>query len=90
MIMEEAGISVKNVKYHSSQPWPLPYSLMIGCHAEAASTEINMDPEEMTDVKWFTREEVVKSLEGKSDILKVPMKIAIAHHLLKDWAYNNI
>jgi NAD+ diphosphatase len=89
-VMEEAGISVKNVTYHSSQPWPLPYSLMIGCHAEAASTEINMDPEEMTDVKWFTREEVIRSLESKSDILKVPMKIAIAHHLLKDWAYNNI
>ena len=89
-VMEEAGILVKNVKYHSSQPWPLPYSLMIGCHAEAASTTINMDPEEMTDVKWFTRQEVIKSLEGNSDILKVPMKIAIAHYLLKDWAYNNI
>ena len=89
-VMEEAGISVKNVKYHSSQPWPLPYSLMIGCHAEAASTNINMDPEEMTAVKWFTRKEVLKSLENNSDILKVPMKIAIAHHLLKDWAYKSI
>jgi NAD+ diphosphatase len=88
--MEEAGISVKNVKYHSSQPWPLPYSLMIGCHAEAASTNINMDPEEMTAVKWFTREEVLESLEKSSEILKVPIKIAIAHHLLKDWAYKNI
>ena len=89
-VMEEAGISVQNVKYHSSQPWPLTYSLMMGCHAEAASTNINMDPEEMTAVKWFTREEVLKSLEGNSEILKVPMKIAIAHHLLKDWAYQNI
>ena len=89
-VMEEAGIEVKNVKYHSSQPWPLPYSLMIGCHAEAASININMDPEEMTDVKWFTREEIIKSLENKSKTLKVPMEIAIAHHLLKDWAYKNI
>ena len=89
-VMEEAGIEVKNVKYHSSQPWPLPYSIMIGCHAEAASTNINMDTEEMTDVKWFTREEVLLALEGKSENLRVPMKIAIAHHLLKDWAYQNI
>ena len=56
---------------------------MIGCHAEAASTNINMDTEEMTDVKWFTREEVLLALEGKNENLRVPMKIAIAHHLLK-------
>ena len=52
-IMEEAGIEVKNVRYHSSQPWPFPSSLMIGCIAEAATIEINMDAEEMTDVQWF-------------------------------------
>ena len=89
-VMEEAGILVKNVKYHSSQPWPLPYSLMIGCHAEAVTTEIKMDPEEMTDVKWFTRDEVIKSLDSQSDILRVPMQIAIAHHLIKSWAYSEI
>ena len=87
-VMEEAGIEVKNVKYHSSQPWPLPYSLMIGCHAEAATTEIKMDPEEMTDVKWFSREEVIESLNKRGNSLKVPMQIAIAHHLIKTWAYS--
>ena len=35
-IMEEAGLQVRNVRYHSSQPWPFPSSLMMGCHAEAA------------------------------------------------------
>ncbi|HCE75130.1 MAG TPA: hypothetical protein DEP04_00750 [Dehalococcoidia bacterium] len=88
--MEEAGIQVKNVKYHSSQPWPLPYSLMIGCHAEAATTEINMDKDEMTDVKWFDRKDVLSALENNSDVLKVPMQIAIAHHLVKSWALNEI
>mgnify|MGYP001167663044 FL=1 len=85
-VMEEAGIEVKNVRYHSSQPWPMPYSLMIGCHAEASTTNIDMDPEEMTDVKWFSREEVLKALDNKSDILRVPMKMAIAHHLVRSWA----
>jgi len=89
-VMEEAGIKVKNVRYHSSQPWPLPYSLMIGCHAEAVTTEINMDPEEMTDVKWFSREEVLQSLHGNTDILRIPMKLAIAHHLVKSWALDEI
>ena len=85
-IMEEAGIAVKNVRYHSSQPWPFPSSLMIGCHAEAATTDIAMDPEEMTDVQWFDRAEVLLALEGKSDVLAVPGPIAIAHHLIKAWA----
>ena len=89
-VMEEAGIKVKNVSYHSSQPWPLPYSLMIGCHAEADTTAINMDPEEMTDVKWFSREEVLQSLDGNTDILRIPMKLAIAHHLVKSWALGEI
>ena len=85
-IMEEAGIAVKNVRYHSSQPWPFPSSLMIGCLAEAATTDIHMDAEEMTDVQWFERAEVLRALEGKSDKLTVPGSIAIAHHLIKAWA----
>jgi NAD+ diphosphatase len=89
-VREEAGIEVKNVNYHSSQPWPLPYSLMIGCHAEAVTTDINMDKDEMTDVKWFERKDVISALENNSEVLKVPMKIAIAHHLVKSWALNEI
>ena len=85
-IMEEAGIQVTNVRYHSSQPWPFPFSLMIGCHADAATTEISMDDEEMTDVRWFDRAEVLLALEGKNDQLTVPAPIAIAYHLIKAWA----
>lgn len=89
-IMEEAGIQVKNVRYHSSQPWPFPSSLMIGCIAEAATTEINMDAEEMTDVQWFSRSEVLLALEGRSEKLTVPAPLAIAHHLIKSWAYGEV
>ncbi len=85
-VMEEAGIQVKNVRYHSSQPWPFPSSLMIGCLAEAATTDIHMDDEEMTDVRWFDRAEVLRALEGSSEELTVPGPIAIAHHLIKAWA----
>ena len=85
-VMEEAGIRVGNVRYHSSQPWPFPCSLMIGCLAEAATTTIRMDAEEMSDVHWFERREVLLALDGKSDVLSVPGPIAIAHHLIKAWA----
>ncbi|MCH7626560.1 MAG: NUDIX domain-containing protein, partial [Chloroflexi bacterium] len=85
-VMEEAGIQVKNVRYHSSQPWPFPSSLMIGCLAEAATTDIHMDDVEMTDVQWFDRSEVLLALEEKSEKLMIPGPIAIAHHLIKAWA----
>ncbi len=89
-VMEEAGIRVKNVRYHSSQPWPFPSSLMIGCHAAADTTHIAMDTEEMTDVQWFDRAEVLRALAGKSEKLAVPGPIAIAHHLIKAWAYGEV
>ncbi len=89
-VMEEAGIRVKQVRYHSSQPWPFPSSLMIGCHAEADTTSINMDNEEMTDVQWFDRSEVLLALEENSEKLRLPGPIAIAHHLIKAWAYRDV
>ncbi len=85
-IREEAGIEVKNVRYHSSQPWPFPNSLMIGCHAHAATTTIMMDPEEMSDVRWFSKDETLLALEERSELLKVPGRIAIAHQLIRAWA----
>jgi len=89
-VMEESGIRIDCVRYHSSQPWPFPSSLMIGCHAEAVSTEIYMDTEEMADVRWFSRNEVISALAEKNDNLQLPGPIAIAHHIIKAWAYNEV
>jgi NAD+ diphosphatase len=63
---------------------------MIGCHADAVTTEIRMDPEEMTDVRWFSRDEVLLALDGKSAELTIPGPIAIAHHLIKAWATGSV
>ena len=87
-VMEEAGLKVGNVTYHSSQPWPFPSSLMIGCHAEAISEEIVVDTGEMADVRWFTKDEVKLALEDKLEGVNIPGPIAIAHHLIKSWAYD--
>ena len=89
-VMEEAGIQVAAVRYHSSQPWPFPSSLMIGCHADAATTDIHFDPEEMADVQWFTRDEVHLALEERSEILAIPGPTAIAHHLIRAWANGEV
>lgn len=85
-VWEEAGIRVGRVQYHSTQPWPFPSSLMIGSHSEALTTDINKDDFEMTDVRWWDREEVLLALAEKSENLRVPGPIAIAHHLIKAWA----
>ena len=89
-VMEEAGIKVGAVRYHSSQPWPFPSSLMIGCHADAATTDIHFDAEEMADVQWFTRDEVRLALEERSEILAIPGPTAIAHHLIRAWANGEV
>jgi NAD+ diphosphatase len=89
-IMEESGIKVKNVNYYASQPWPFPWSLMIGCHAEAETNEINYDEHEMHSVKWFHRDEVLDALKESNDNLSVPGSIAIAHHLIKAWATKEV
>jgi NAD+ diphosphatase len=84
---EEAGIEVGRVRYHASQPWPFPSSLMIGCHAEAISRDIIRDEAELEACRWFSRAEVQAMLAGvHPDGIKCPPEIAIAHHLIKAWA----
>ena len=88
--MEESGIQVRNVRYHSSQPWPFPSTLMIGCHADAATSEITMDEVEMADVQWFSRKDVLSGLAGTNENLALPGSIAIAYHLITAWANNDV
>jgi NAD+ diphosphatase len=89
-VREEAGVTVGEVRYHSSQPWPFPSSLMIGCHGRALTTEITIDPEEMADVSWFGRNDVRAALQQEHPTLRVPSRIAIAHHLIETWCDGSV
>ena len=85
-LQEEAGISVTDVTYVASQPWPFPSSLMIGCRARAAASELRIDTAELEDARWFTREEVSAALrEGDSAPFQPPPRFAIARTLLERW-----
>ena len=53
-VFEEAGVPVGQVDYLSSQPWPFPSSLMLGCRGEALAREIHRDPAELEDARWVT------------------------------------
>jgi len=83
-IMEETRIEVGKVSYFTSQPWPFPSTLMIGCHGKALSYDIHIDDHEIEHARWFSREEVGLMFEKTHpDGLVVPSKYAIAHHLIR-------
>jgi NAD+ diphosphatase len=88
---EEAGITCGRVVYFTSQPWPFPASLMIGCHAEALTHEIVVDREELEDARWFSKGEVEAMLMRKHpEGLTAPPPVAIAHHIIRAWVEDEI
>jgi len=74
-VREEVGIEVGDVRYWGSQPWPFPHSLMVGFMAEWSSGEIDIDPAEIVDAQWFTRD----------DLPPIPPPISIARKLIDAW-----
>jgi NAD+ diphosphatase len=87
-LFEEVTLKVGEVSYHATQPWPFPSSLMLGCYAKALSRDFRTDGREIEAARWLTKDEVRARLADKiEDEVKLPISIAIAHHLIKDWAY---
>jgi NAD+ diphosphatase len=83
-VFEEAGVEVGDVKFHSTQPWPFPHSLMIGCIGYAKTKAIKIDPAEIEEARWFKREEVRLMLDGQHPKnWWVPGKQAIARALIR-------
>ena len=85
-LLEEAGVQVRDVSYVTSQPWPFPSSLMIGCHANAENSELKIDTTELDDARWFSRDEIAAALDDAPDAsFQPPPKSAIARTLLEHW-----
>lgn len=84
-LREEAGVELSDVRYHGSQAWPYPRSLMVGFLATAVDDDVaRADGEEIVVVRWFDRHEIGVALAGESDIL-LPGRASIAHRLISDW-----
>ncbi|HHE73663.1 MAG TPA: NAD(+) diphosphatase [Desulfobacteraceae bacterium] len=73
-IEEEVGITVKNIRYFGSQPWPFPDSLMVAFVADYSGGEIKVDDTEITEANWFS----------KKELPRIPPRISIARQLI-DW-----
>ena len=84
-VAEETGIETGAVALLNSQPWPFPASLMIGCIAEATSTDIRLDREELDDALWVSREELLAIFAGIHPTISTPRRGAIAAHLMHLW-----
>ncbi len=71
-IYEELGITVRDITYFGSQPWPFPHQLMVGFTARWAGGDIRIDPTELADAQWFTRD----------NMPNIPTPISISRRLI--------
>ena len=74
-VREEVGVSITDVRYIASQPWPFPHSLMIGFEATWASGDIVIDETEIVDAQWFRAD----------DLPMIPPGMSIARTLIDRW-----
>jgi NAD+ diphosphatase len=78
-VAEETGVRVDQVRYHSSQPWPFPSSLMLGFTALATTHEVHLEDQELEDARWFTRADI------ESGTPKLPPPLSISFRLIEHW-----
>jgi NAD+ diphosphatase len=78
-VLEETGMPVTDIVYHSSQPWPFPSSLMLGFTARPAGETIDLRDKELEDARWVERDDIVC---GR---ILMPRSLSIAYRLIEDW-----
>jgi NAD+ diphosphatase len=78
-VLEETGIKVDRIEYHSSQPWPFPASLMLGFSAHAVTTEVHLRDQELEEARWFTRADLA------ANGLLLPPRLSISFRLIEHW-----
>ncbi len=83
-VAEETGITVSQIRYLGSQPWPMPRSLMLGFRALASGDlDIHVDRDEIAEARWFSREGLRRALAANEVLLPPP--VSIAHRIIESW-----
>jgi NAD+ diphosphatase len=78
-VLEETGVRVDRIEYHSSQPWPFPSSLMLGFTARAVTREVHLGDQELEDARWFTRGDLA------AGPTLLPPRQSISFRLIEHW-----
>lgn len=79
-VMEETGLTIKNLKYFGSQPWPYPSGIMVGYYAEYESGTIKLQDEELSAGAFYSRD----------NLPEIPKKLSIARKLIDAWLEHKI
>ena len=82
---EELGLRAGRVRYLSSQPWPFPAGLMLGCIAETDDRAFTLEAAEIADAVWLDRARLARVMAGEDAAISPPRRAAIAGTLLRDW-----
>ncbi|MDB5394005.1 MAG: pyrophosphatase [Rhodospirillales bacterium] len=82
-VFEECGVRVHDIAYASSQPWPFPSSLMLGFRARTDDPTLTLDPSEILEAGWYTRD-FIRAIEA-NDQVRIPPKFSISRRLIDDW-----
>jgi NAD+ diphosphatase len=78
-VHEETAVTVTHIRYHSSQPWPFPASLMLGFLAQGQRTTPVLRDGELEDAQWFSRTQI------QSGAVLLPPHEAISRRLIEQW-----
>ena len=100
-VYEEVGVGVRDVRYVASQPWPFPASLMLGFVARLdGDSSITLDPVEMAEAAWFTRDEIRRAADWTDDdeqqpdsrqhLRAIPPRFSISRFLIDGWLAGEI
>jgi NAD+ diphosphatase len=94
-VFEEVGVSITDVRYVASQPWPFPSSLMLGFTARLdGDPALRLDPKEIAEAHWFTRDEVRQAAEWSDSseparddarLAGVSPQLSISRYLIDGW-----
>eukprot|EP00171_Calliarthron_tuberculosum_P019809 IDg19809t1 len=68
--LEETAVSITNVRFFGSQPWPFPYTLMLACVVQATSVELVIDRNELEDAHWVSREDLARMLANREHAMR--------------------
>ena len=82
-VYEEVGIHIRDIKYHSSQPWPFPSSIMLGFYGQAIDSELKVDTSELESARWYSKDEINNC--GQDDKFRLPRADSISRRLIDDW-----